>query len=114
MWRAGSERELRVEFFGARLPGRILLGPVGVQEIIHAGADVASARAAASLGLPFVFSTVSSRSIEEVAQSAAKVAEPPRWYQFFWGKKPKLTAIHWRPAEPAVYSRLGSTLPTHS
>src|SRR3981081_4383599 len=52
MLRDVSSRDLSVEVLGARLPAPILLGPVGVQEIIHADADVASARAAASLGVP--------------------------------------------------------------
>src|SRR5216683_5687442 len=58
MLRDVAKRDLSVEFLGARLPAPILLGPVGVQEIVHADADVASARAAASLGLPFVLSTM--------------------------------------------------------
>src|SRR5258708_38064046 len=114
MLRDVSKRDLSVELLGARWPAPILLGPVGVQEIIHAGADVASARAAASLGLPFVLSTVSSRSIEEVAQSAAKVAESPRWYQLYWGKNPELTASMVQRAEHAGYSALVVTLDTHS
>src|SRR5258708_6482752 len=114
MLRDVSKRDLSVELLGARWPAPILLGPVGVQEIIHAGADVASARAAASLGLPFVLSPVSSRSIEEVAQSAAKVAESPRWYQLYWGKNPELTASMVQRAEHAGYSALVVTLDTHS
>src|SRR5882672_12750444 len=86
MLRDVSKRDLSVEILGARLPAPVILGPVGVQEIIHADADLAGARAAASLGLPFVLSTMSSRSIEEVAQSAEKAAESPRWFQLYWGK----------------------------
>jgi lactate 2-monooxygenase len=47
MLRDVAKRDLSVELLGARLPAPILLGPVGVQEIIHGDADVASARAAA-------------------------------------------------------------------
>ena len=54
MLRDVSKRDLSLELFGARLPAPVLLAPVGVQEIVHQDADVASARAAASLGLPFV------------------------------------------------------------
>ena len=114
MLRDVSKRDLSVEVLGARLPAPVLLGPVGVQEIIHADADVASARAAASLGLPFVLSTMSSRSIEEVAQSAAKVEESPRWFQLYWGKNPELTASMVQRAERAGYSALVVTLDTHS
>jgi len=114
MLRDVAKRDLSVELLGARLPAPILLGPVGVQEIIHADADVASARAAASLGLPFVLSTMSSRTVEEVAESAAKVAESPRWFQLYWGKNPELTASMVQRAERAGYSALVVTLDTHS
>jgi len=114
MLRDVSKRELSVELLGACLPAPILLGPVGVQEIVHGDADVASARAAASLGMPFVLSTMSSRPIEEVAQSAEKVAESPRWFQLYWGKNPELTASMVQRAERAGYSALVVTLDTHS
>jgi lactate 2-monooxygenase len=113
MLRDVSKRDLSVEVLGARLPAPILLGPVGVQEIIRGDADVASARAAASLGLPFVLSTMSSRSMEEVAQWAAKVAESPRWFQLYWGKNPELTASMLQRAERAGYSALVVTLDTN-
>jgi len=109
-----AKRDLNVEVLGARLPAPVLLGPVGVQEIVHGDADVASARAAASLGLLFVLSTMSSRTIEEVAQAAAKVADSPRWFQLYWGKNPDVTASMLQRAERAGYSALVVTLDTHS
>src|SRR5216684_3885483 len=114
MLRDVAKRDLSMEVPGALLPAPILLGPVGVQEIVHKDADVASARAAASLGLPFVLSTMSSRTIEDVAQSAAKVADSPRWFQLYWGKNPELTASMLQRAERAGYSALVVTLDTHS
>jgi lactate 2-monooxygenase len=114
MLRDVAKRDLRVELFGARLPVPILLGPVGVQEIAHKDADLASARAAASLGLPFVLSTMSSWTIEEVAQAASKVAGSPRWFQLYWGRNPELTASMVERAERAGYSALVVTLDTHS
>jgi len=114
MLRDVAKRDLSVEVLGARLPAPIFLGPVGVQEIVHKDADVASARAAASLGLPFVLSTMSSRTIEEVAQEAGKVAESPRWFQLYWGKNPDLMASMVQRAERAGYSGLVVTLDTHS
>jgi len=114
MLRDVAKRDLSVELLGARLPAPILLGPVGVQQIVHNDADLASARAAASLGLPFVLSTMSSRTIEETAQSAAQVATSPRWFQLYWGKNPDLTASMLQRAERAGYSALVVTLDTHS
>src|SRR5229473_2244428 len=109
MLREVSHRDLSVELLGARLPAPVILGPVGVQGIIHSEAEVATARAAASLGLPFVLSTVSSRSIEEVAQSTCNA---PRWFQLYWGKDPELTASMLGRAERAGYKALVVTLDT--
>jgi len=114
MLRDVAKRDLSVELLGTRLPAPILLGPVGVQQIVHDDSDVASARAAASLGLPFVLSTMSSRPIEWVAQAADKVAESPRWFQLYWGRNPELTASMLLRAERAGYSALVVTLDTHS
>src|SRR5258705_7937108 len=114
MLRDVAKRDLSVELLGTRLPAPILLGPVGVQQIVHDDSDVASARAAASLGLSFVLSPMSSRPIEEVAQSAEKIAESPRWFQLYWGKNPELTASMVERAERAGYSALVVTLDTHS
>jgi lactate 2-monooxygenase len=109
MFRNVSVRDLSVELLGARLPAPLLLGPVGVQGIVHREADVASGRAAASLGLPFVLSTVSSRTMEEVAQA---MGAGPRWFQLYWGKNPDLTASLLARAEKAGYSALVVTLDT--
>src|SRR5207245_1654117 len=113
MLRNVSKRDLSVELLGARLPAPVLLGPVGVQGIVHTEAEVATARAAASLGLPFALSTMSSCSIEDVAQAAKKVSGSPRWFQLYWGENPELTASMLQRAERAGYSALVVTLDTN-
>src|SRR6266852_7592864 len=112
MLRDVSKRDLSVELLGARLPTPVLLGPVGVQGIVHTEAEVATARAAAALGLPFTLSTMSSRSIEDVARAAEKVSGSPRWFQLYWGKNPELTASMLQRAERARYKALVVTLDT--
>ncbi|MHB8526831.1 MAG: lactate 2-monooxygenase [Candidatus Acidiferrales bacterium] len=109
MLRNVSVRNLSVELLGAKLPAPVLLGPVGVQGIIHRDAEVATGRAAAALGLPFVLSTVSSRTMEEVAQA---MGAAPRWFQLYWGKNPELTASMLERAERAGYTALVVTLDT--
>jgi lactate 2-monooxygenase len=109
MFRDVSHRDVSVELLGARLPAPVILGPVGVQGIVHGEAEVATARAAASLGLPFALSTVSSCSIEEVAQSTGNAL---RWFQLYWGKNPELTASMLQRAERAGYKALVVTLDT--
>jgi isopentenyl diphosphate isomerase/L-lactate dehydrogenase-like FMN-dependent dehydrogenase len=109
MLRDVSQRDLSVEVLGAQLAAPVILGPIGVQELIHPDADVASARAAASLGIPFTLSTVSSRSIEEVAQA---MGEATRWFQLYWGKDREVTASMVHRSEKAGYSALVVTLDT--
>ncbi|MBZ5705154.1 MAG: lactate 2-monooxygenase [Acidobacteriia bacterium] len=109
MLRDVSQRDLSVEVLGARLPAPLLLGPVGVQGIVHLEAEVASGRAAAALGVPFILSTLSSRSMEEVAQAMGAAR---RWFQLYWGKDPEVTASMLQRAEKAGYSALVVTLDT--
>lgn len=110
MLRDVSQRDLSVELFGRRIPAPVLLGPVGVQGIVHKDAEIASARAAASLGLPFVLSTAASRSIEQVAQAGG---DAPRWFQLYWGKDNEMAASMVQRAERSGYEALVLTLDTH-
>ncbi len=109
MLRDVSQRDLSVEVLGQKLPVPVLLGPIGVQSIIHPDAELASSRAAASLGIPLVLSTVSSRPIEEVAQS---MGSAQRWFQLYWGKDHELTASFLQRAEKSGFSALVVTLDT--
>jgi lactate 2-monooxygenase len=112
MLRDVSQRDLGVEVLGAKLPSPVILGPVGVQGILHSEGELASARSAAALGLPFVLSTASSRTMEEVAQAAATAGKGIRWFQLYWGKNPDLTASMLQRAERAGYRALVVTLDT--
>ncbi|MEM8993458.1 MAG: alpha-hydroxy-acid oxidizing protein, partial [Acidobacteriota bacterium] len=50
---AGIEQvDLGTELFGRRLPAPLFLSPIGVLELAHRRADLAVAKAAASLGVP--------------------------------------------------------------
>jgi lactate 2-monooxygenase len=109
MLRDVSQRDLSLELLGRTLPAPVLLAPVGVQGIIHAEAELATARAAASLGVPSVLSTLSSRPMEPVAQACG---DAPRWFQLYWTTHPEVTASLLRRAEAAGYSALVVTLDT--
>jgi lactate 2-monooxygenase len=109
MLRDVSSRDLSIKILGTKLPFPVILAPVGVQGIIRPEGDLASGRAAASLGLPFVLSTVSSHSIEKVAEA---MGDGPRWFQLYWGKDHKLAASMVQRAERAGYSAIVVTLDT--
>jgi lactate 2-monooxygenase len=57
-----STRDLSTELLGTRMPAPVMLAPIGVQTLLHPDGELASARAAAAIGLPFITSTASAAS----------------------------------------------------
>jgi L-lactate dehydrogenase (cytochrome) len=74
-----SERDQSVEVLGQRLTMPVICAPVGLCGMFARRAEVQGARAAQAAGVPFVESTVSICSIEEVAGA---VSTPP-WFQLY-------------------------------
>jgi isopentenyl diphosphate isomerase/L-lactate dehydrogenase-like FMN-dependent dehydrogenase len=110
MLRDVSQRSLATRVLDLDLPAPVLLAPIGVQSIVHPEAEVAVARAASSLGVPFILSTASSKALEEVATAADS---GPRWFQLYWGRDPELTASFLARAERAGYTAVVVTLDTN-
>ncbi|MEV6713715.1 lactate 2-monooxygenase [Lentzea sp. NPDC051208] len=104
-----TERHLGVSVLGTELPAPIMLAPVGVQSILHPDGELATARAAAELGVPMVLSTASSHTIEEVAEASG---DGPRWYQLYWPNDPDVCASLLDRARKAGYTALVVTLDT--
>lgn len=102
-----SKRNITVSLFGQTFPAPFLLAPIGVQEIAHPHGDLASAKAAAETGIPFILSTHSSYSIEDVA---AVMGKCPRWFQLYWPKDRDIMISFVRRAEQAGYSAIVVTL----
>jgi isopentenyl diphosphate isomerase/L-lactate dehydrogenase-like FMN-dependent dehydrogenase len=105
-----SRRDLGIELFGRRLLAPVLLAPVGVQSMLHPDAELAVARAARSLGVPMVLSTVSSVALERVAEA---LGETPGWFQLYWPKDPALAASLVGRAERAGFAAVVVTLDTY-
>jgi isopentenyl diphosphate isomerase/L-lactate dehydrogenase-like FMN-dependent dehydrogenase len=105
-----ARRDLAVEVLGRPLPAPVLLAPIGVQSMLHPQAELATARAARSLGVPVVLSTVSATPLEAVAEAMGEV---PRWFQLYWPRDPALAASLVGRAERAGYSALVVTLDTY-
>jgi lactate 2-monooxygenase len=104
-----DRRDLSAELFGRRYPAPLLFAPVGVQSILHPEAELATARAAAGLGIPLILSTAASRTIEEVA---AAMGDAPRWFQLYWPRSDDLAASFLARAEAAGYRAVVVTLDT--
>ena len=87
MLRDASERDTTVELLGRRLPAPFLLAPIGVAEMAHRDADLATARAARAEGIPMVFSNQASIPMEDCAR---ELGDSPRWFQLYWSKSDDL------------------------
>jgi L-lactate dehydrogenase (cytochrome) len=64
---------------GRPLPLPLVLAPTGFTRIADPDGELAVARAAARAGLPYTLSTLSTRSIEEVAEASGG----PKWFQVY-------------------------------
>jgi isopentenyl diphosphate isomerase/L-lactate dehydrogenase-like FMN-dependent dehydrogenase len=110
MLRDVSQRDCSVKLFGKSLAQPLLLAPIGVQSLFHKDAELAVARAASALHVPIVLSTVSSNTMEAVAEAMGDVT---RWFQLYWPKNKDLAASFLSRAEKAGYSAIVVTLDTH-
>lgn len=109
MLTGASERDLATTVLGQDMPAPVLLAPVGVQSIVHPEGELATARAAAALGVTMVLSTASSHTIEEVAEASG---DGSRWYQLYWPKDNDVTISILQRAKAAGFSTLVVTLDT--
>jgi lactate 2-monooxygenase len=104
-----GERDTSIDLLGHHLAAPFLLSPIGVLELVHAEADLAVARAAASLKVPYIFSNQSSFPMEECAQ---QMGNNPRWFQLYWSKSNELVASFLHRAEQCHCSAIVVTLDT--
>jgi isopentenyl diphosphate isomerase/L-lactate dehydrogenase-like FMN-dependent dehydrogenase len=82
-----AERDLGIELFGRHYPTPLLTAPIGVLELVDPDADLAIARAAASLGVPAILSSQASMPMERVA---AEGGGGPLWFQLYWSTSDEL------------------------
>lgn len=109
MLRDVSSRDTSVKLLGRELPAPLLTCPIGVLDMAHREADLAVARATSRLGLPMIFSSQASVSMEDCA---AAMGEGPRWFQLYWSKNDDLTRSLVQRAENCGCEALVLTLDT--
>jgi lactate 2-monooxygenase len=109
MLREVAERDLSTTVLGTPMPAPLMLAPIGVQRVVHEEGELATARAAATLGVPIVASTASHFTIEEIAEAAG---EGPRWFQLYWPDEPRLLESFVGRAEAAGYEAIVVTVDT--
>lgn len=108
MLRDVGSRDLSVTVLGTELPAPLGLAPVGIQSLVHPDGELATARAAAAVGLPLAVSTMSTFPLEEIAAAGAG----PKWFQLYWPTDRDLAANFLARAEAAGYRAIIVTLDT--
>ncbi len=109
MLRDVAARDLSTTVLGTPMPAPLLLAPIGVQKVVHEDGELATARAAASLGLPMIASTASHFTLEQIAEAGG---EAPRWFQLYWASDRALVESFVGRAEAAGYGAIVLTVDT--
>ncbi len=109
MMRDVEVRDNRTEVLGTPLPSPFMIAPVGVQSIVHDEGELATARAAGDLAIPFIASTAASFTLEEVAEANG---DSPRWFQLYWPNDRNVALSLVKRAEAAGYGAVVVTLDT--
>lgn len=104
-----SNVDTSIELFGHTYRHPFLLAPIGMLKTTHEEAELAVAKAAAKLDVPYIQSTVSSYAIEEVAE----VSEgSPKWFQLYWSNNENISFNMVKRAEEAGYQAIVLTIDT--
>jgi isopentenyl diphosphate isomerase/L-lactate dehydrogenase-like FMN-dependent dehydrogenase len=71
--------ELGTRVLGSAISFPVMLGPIGYTRLIHAGGELAVARAAAAAGVGYVVATFAGHRLEDVKAATSG----PLWYQLY-------------------------------
>lgn len=103
-----SELDASTTLFGKRVAMPLMLSPTGYTRLATSQGELAVARAAERAGVPYSLSTMSTRSIEEVAE----VSAGSKWFQVYTWKDRGLVEELVRRAQAAGYEGLWLTVDT--
>lgn len=87
MLRNVESRDTSIQLLGHQFNTPLFISPIGVLEMAHVDADLAVARAAKSLNIPYIFSNQASYPMEE---TAGVMGDSPRFFQLYWSKSREL------------------------
>lgn len=104
-----STLNTEVTILGRTYPHPLFIAPVGVNKIAHEDGEIAVAKAAAKYEVPYIQSTVSSYSIEEIA---AATEGSSKWFQLYWSQNKEISFSMVKRAEVAGYEAIVLTVDT--
>ncbi|AMY23050.1 alpha-hydroxy-acid oxidizing protein [Rhodococcus fascians] len=109
MLRSSASRDHACTVLGTDMPAPLLIAPVGIQTLAHPDGELATVRAAAELGVPYIHSTQASHSFEQIAEAGG---DAPRWYQLYWPTDESVLLSFLQRAKDTGFTTLVLTLDT--
>ncbi|MEG0261175.1 MAG: alpha-hydroxy acid oxidase, partial [Lysinibacillus sp.] len=98
-----------IKLFGKTFPTPLLFAPVGMNGMVHEDGELAVVRAAAKLNMPYIQSTVSTYSLEDVAKAAPNNT---RLFQLYWSANEAVSYSMAERAESAGFDAIVLTIDT--
>lgn len=98
-----------ITLFGRTYPQPFLFAPVGMNKLAHEEGEIAASSAAATYNIPFIQSTVSSYTMEEVKEATG---DSPKWFQLYWSSNKEIALNMAKRAEKAGYEAIVLTVDT--
>jgi isopentenyl-diphosphate delta-isomerase len=107
MLRGVADRDLSTDIFGKTHDYPLMITPLAVQSLLHDEGEIATARACAEMNVPFVLSSLSSHSMEDVAEA---LGDTPKWFQYYWSADRDVATSFLDRAEKAGYDAIVVTV----
>ncbi|RHW38311.1 alpha-hydroxy-acid oxidizing protein [Lysinibacillus yapensis] len=104
-----SQVNTSISLFNRTHPTPFIFAPVGMNLLEHPDGELAVAKAASNLNMPYSLSTLSSYSLEEVAQVAPNST---KFFQVYWSVNEELSLSMISRAEDAGYKAIILTIDT--
>ncbi|MGX8790475.1 alpha-hydroxy-acid oxidizing protein [Oceanobacillus oncorhynchi] len=104
-----SEVDTSIRILGKEYASPLMVAPIGHLKMVHEEPDFAIANVAASMNIPYIQSTVTARSIEEVSEA---VPHGPKWFQLYWSNNDAISYSMAERAEKAGYEAIVVTVDT--
>jgi isopentenyl-diphosphate delta-isomerase len=102
-----EDRDLSTEFMGQSVDFPLAITPLGIQNLAHEEGELATARAAREMDVPFILSSLSSTPMEDVAE---ELGDTPKYFQFYWSSDEDIARSFLNRAEEAGYDGIVVTV----